>query len=68
MTVSIWAIYNSPKDYPGKFVARRWELTTPTDEVIVADTLDEVRERLPLGLRCLDRHSGDDPVIVETWL
>lgn len=66
--MNVWTVYNSPKDYPGKFVARRWELTTPTDDVIVADTLDEVRERLPLGLYPLDRHPGDDPVIVETWL
>lgn len=64
----VWTVYKSPKDYPGKFVARRWDGLKPTDDVIVADSLAEVREKLPLGLICLDRNLLDDAAIVETWL
>lgn len=66
--LNLWTIYASPTDYPGKFVARRFEMDRPTSEVILADTLDEVRSLLPRGLTCIGRSSYDEPQIVETWL
>jgi len=65
--LNIWVIYQSPRDYPGRFVARRWILDKPTGEVIVRDTLDQVRRALPVGLHRMDRFNGDDAAIVETW-
>jgi hypothetical protein len=64
----IWAIYFNPKDYPGKFVLRKWINDIPTDEVYTADSLDEIRMKVPLGLMCIKRYPQDDPVIVETWI
>ncbi len=66
----IWTIYSSPSDYPGKFVARPHSVKR---EValrchLIADTLDEIREKLPFGLAQLDRSPGDDATIVETWI
>lgn len=68
--LEIWVIYDCPADYPGKFVARKWVLDVPTKTVIIGDTLDEVRNKLPnkQNLVCLDRSFQDDPIIVETWL
>jgi hypothetical protein len=71
--LDIWTIYQSPKDYPGKFVCRLWRVTRdgegPTDIGFVEDTLDAVRARLMgKGLCRIPRESADDPVIVESWL
>lgn len=61
-------IYDHPKDYPDKFVARKFILDKLTSEILLGDTLEEVRSQLPLGLTCFERHETDDPVIVETWM
>lgn len=65
---SIWTIYNRPVDFPDKFVARRWEGSMPTQDILIADDLEELRRQLPPGLYRLARHPADDPVVVETWL
>jgi hypothetical protein len=71
--LAMWAVYASPRDYPGQFVARKFLITRAlgpavTDDMFVAESLDEVRALLPTGLYCLPRQKHDDPVIVETWL
>lgn len=70
----IWTIYDHPKDHPDSFVARLWiveldaKLIIATSDMFVADTLEELRSLLPLGLTRLSRYPGDDPVIIEAWL
>lgn len=66
--MNIWTVYASPLDYPGQFVARRWIFHEPTGDLLVADTLEELRAMLPAGLERFERFDGDDPVIVECWL
>jgi hypothetical protein len=71
--LSIWTIYERPRDYPDQCVARRFEVrrdgsSGPTNDMFVADTVDELRLLLPHGLFCLTRKPTDDPVIVETWV
>jgi hypothetical protein len=70
--LEIWTVYRHPRDYPDKFVARKSLATTPepthTNDMFVADNLDEVRALLPKGLHRLPRVAEDDPVIVEVWL
>ena len=67
--LSIWVIYGYPTDFPDKVVARCWIGQEPTGSIIIADTLDRVRqEMIEMGLVKLDRMPGDDPKIVETWL
>lgn len=68
-----WTIYRSPRDYPGQFVARRWIVPTggdlmATNEMFTADTLNELRQLLPLGLVNIGRMPGDEPQIVEVWI
>ncbi len=66
--MSQWVVYFNPLDCPGKYVLRRWDImregkhTVPrwTDDVHVADTLDEVRQFVPPGLYCLPRFENDE--------
>jgi hypothetical protein len=67
--VPIIAIYKSPKDYPGKYVARLWDIRNrPTIYVTVANTLDIIREGIPRNMHRLPPFPSDDPVLVETWI
>lgn len=70
--VSVWAIYASPLDFEGKFVARRFVVTNrgvvPTPDIHVGDTLAEVREALPPGLTNVGRSLTDQVHIAESWL
>jgi hypothetical protein len=70
--LSMWTVYERPRDYPDQCVARRCEIgpegVKMTNDMFVADTVDELRALLPSGLFCMPRHATDDPVIVEVWL
>lgn len=70
--LAMWVVYDRPSDHPEHFVARCWRIepgkTLPTADVLLAPTLEGVRQALPGGLTRLDRAEGDDPVVVETWI
>lgn len=66
--LELWTIYRYPKDYPDKFVARKFILDKPTEERLIGDTLEEVRSLLPKGLIRFDRSPNDILSIVETWM
>lgn len=72
--LAMWVVYDSPSDYPGKFVARRWEVGAegprPTESMIIMEDLEALRDVLmvEMGLVKLMRSDGDDPKIVETWM
>ena len=78
--LSMWCVYEKPRDFPRCFVARRFVITQtaptraaalPTSDVVVSRNLDDLREQLALrwpGLVRLARDPNDDPVIVETWI
>ena len=73
--LSLWTIYESPADYVGQYVVRRTEIRrwpqaaiVVTNDMYVADSLEEARELLPPGLFCVGRQPDDDPVIAEVWL
>ncbi|MEK5357995.1 hypothetical protein [Paenibacillus sp. FSL L8-0709] len=61
-------VFDHPIDCPTKFVARLFELNVPTKYATVADNLDELRSQLPLSFNRLDRHTSDDPTIVEVCI
>jgi len=68
-TLDIWTIYDRPTDYPDRFVARLWSNGQITNQMMFADTLDDMRSWLAeMGLTKVMRSPGDDPVIVESWL
>lgn len=71
-SLPMWVIYRpTTQDYPGQWVAR-FNLTLPKDfpsaNIVLAPTLDELRDLLPPGLYCLERMHDDDPVIEEVWM
>lgn len=75
-SISSWTIYHNPKDFPGLFVARRFELDKPTDDHFTHTDVECVRqwvhaEAVNSGQGspyCLPRQPQDDPVIIETWI
>jgi hypothetical protein len=72
LEISQWVIYDHPRDYPDQFVMRRWavsaDLMLATDDMALADTLVEIRKKVPPGLYRLERFADDDPCIVEVWM
>jgi hypothetical protein len=71
-TLTIWTIFKHPRDFPGKWVLRGFDVGNgvpePHSECVTAESLDEVYEKLPPGLARLPRHPDDDPVIYESWV
>jgi hypothetical protein len=66
--LSLWTIYDRPRDFPDSFVARRFEYDKPTADTIEGE-LDQLRICFQrAGLVCLMRNEEDDPKVVETWL
>lgn len=72
--ITMYTIYDHPSDYPNVFVARRWVIPRdntpayPELDVLTADTLDELRQKMPPDFTCIRRDANDDPKIVEVWL
>ena len=71
--LSMWTVYRRPRDYPDRWVARRFEIGArsdplPTNDMFVANSLPELRALLPSGLACIPRSPGDDFVVVESWI
>jgi hypothetical protein len=68
----MWVIYFDPKDYPGKWVVRRWDIgparLTAAPEAFVCDSLVEARSAVPPGTTRLNRAEKDEPQIKELWL
>jgi hypothetical protein len=71
--LTMWTIYERPKDFPGGFVVRPWTLTRGgrgpvPGAAYTARSLEEARGHVPPGLYRQDRAPDDDGAIVETWL
>ena len=74
--LEMFVVYENPKDYPGKFVVRRWSVTpfengvqlVPDSAAFVGDTLEKVRAAVPASAIRTPHYPGDDPCIVEIWL
>jgi hypothetical protein len=71
--LSMWAVYDHPKDFPNMFVAREFLVglghVWPTQNLIQSKTPSVIRRRmLDMGMICLVRDPDDDPVILEVWL
>lgn len=67
--VSIFVVYDHPRDYPSSIVVRRWCNEKPDWGVRLFSSLGEAREALAsAGLSSIGRMPGDDKAIVEVWL
>ena len=71
--LTIWVIYDHPKDYPESFVARKFvyidnELK-PTSKTLKDVDIDNIRKKLRgKSFTPLPRLKNDDQKIVETWI
>jgi|HubBroStandDraft_6_1064221.scaffolds.fasta_scaffold3971273_2 hypothetical protein len=71
-TLEMYVVYERPRDYPDKFVVRRWgcraEGAVPEDWFVLGTTLDEVRAAIPRHCVRLERDPRDEPQIIEVWI
>jgi hypothetical protein len=70
--LSLWTVYDKPKDHPQGYVVRRFDCTAE-GPIATADAysgdLELIRDTLwRAGLIQLARNPDDEPQIVETWL
>ncbi len=61
-----WVVMQEPPDYRRQFVARL-VIDGPTAYVLLADTLVELRAKLPPNLMRSQRQPADPPGVVEFW-
>lgn len=69
--INQYTIYKNPKDYPKKYVVRKWEIWAAGPKPgahFVCDTLEEARSKIPPGMVKFVRNPKDDPAIYETWV
>ena len=68
--ITLYVVYDHPRDYPDEFVVRRWFMDRPElgEPFARGDSLEAVRAELPRILRNLGRHKNDDEAIVEVWI
>lgn len=69
----LWTVYDHPKDYPDRYVARMFDVTAgkvrPTLATIMSSDLEWLRAALrEMHLTRLERSPEDDPVVLETWI
>jgi hypothetical protein len=68
-TLFLYTVYKNPKDYPSKFVVRRFSLEKPDPKpMIVCDSYEAAIAVIPIGCIRTLRHPEDEPQILETWL
>ncbi len=67
----IWVVTADTSDYPGKFCARitaAGRAVHVTNQVMLADDLQTLRDMLPPGLVKMDRDPTDPDGVVESWI
>lgn len=62
------AIYYNPKDFPGKYVGRVYDVDGAKKIHSVAGTYKDLKDRIPPWMIRIGRSPNDDPCILETWL
>jgi hypothetical protein len=70
--INMICIYDRPNDYPERFVGRiifiNHGVVIMSNAVILADTLEELKTKIPSSMVYLDRQENDDPKIVGVYL
>ena len=78
--LSMWVVYDHPKDFPEHYVARQWLVrmgaktasVEATANVLYSESLEAVRDMVMFtagaGRVNIGRYDDDDPKIVEVWV
>ena len=61
-----WIVMRGAPGYPDKFIARL-ATGSPSPYLLLADTMSELRRKLPPSLVQLGRQSDNLPEVVEVW-
>lgn len=61
-------VYDRPKDFPENAVIRVWDMTTPTNVILVAADIAEAEAAVPPWFTRLERAELDDPKIVAVYV
>ena len=68
-----YTVYKNPRDYPGKYVVRRWQvvpcIAPDAKPFAIEETYDKIQKQMEeLGLYKMTRMPDDDPAILEVWI
>jgi hypothetical protein len=70
--VTIWTVYKHPDDYPDWWVLRGYDVIPgalqPHQVFFTAQTLEEIRRKVPPASLRIGRQAGDHPAIYECWV
>ena len=71
--LTIWTIYDKPKDYPHGFIARKFlasrDSLVPTQSIMICSNIEPIQQELEAnGFAKVSRDFADQPSIVESWL
>lgn len=67
--ITLFVVYENPRDFPGKFVVRRWLDAVPERTPLrVCEQLHQARAVIPAGAANIGRMREDDPAIREVWI
>jgi hypothetical protein len=67
--LELYVVYDRPKDFPDKWVVRKFLYDKPTDEHWTYVHLNAARApMIARGLVRIPANPTDDPVILETWM
>lgn len=64
-------MFDSPLDCPGKFIARVFDGTKPTNTAITRETVEEIREDIKKAFPSMlpfARNKEDNKSVVESWI
>lgn len=70
LLIPMIAVYDNPKDYPGSYVARVYDIDIPTNVVMVKSALQEIEEDIKthIGKEFFRRGKEDDETLVGVWM
>ncbi len=70
--LTMFVIYKHPKDYPDKWIVRRWTVDSNGSQPDLmhaeADSLELARTFIPGGMVRLSRNRDDDEAFYESWV
>lgn len=67
--LEFWTIYQNLPSYANKFVALKFVTSIRTDELIVKDSLEEIRDIMEQeGRKKVEPQEGEETTVVEMWV
>ena len=61
--VPMIVVYKKPTDFPEKYVARLFDIDKATAYIVIADSMEEIKEKIPPNFINIGRNIEDDVVI-----